>query len=349
MAMARKRRPFELALQAGHDQGAEHADAGRFGGRGEAAIHRAQHAQDQEHRRSQFLDRGEILGHRRDPHLALGGRHQRRLERGVDHDPGHEAAGQQEARDEAGGEQLGDRDIAQHAVDDHDVGGRDQKAQRARAGERADGDVLGIAALQQFGERDAADHLGRRRRRAGDGGEDRAADDVDVQQPARQQRRPRRQAAEQRLRQPGAEQDLAHQDEQRQRQQFLRGQDVPGVLRQQLVERDVAEQRQQDRAGDGQGPADPQAARQEGEQHHEHGDDDDQHGRSRPHAQRHSATAPARMLRSSSGRPSAAWKKRATNCTVSRTMPKVTKICGIHISVPLDTEVWPLSKLRQVK
>ena len=70
-----------------------------------------------------------------------------RLQRGVDHHPGHEAAGQQQARDEAGGEQLDDRDVAEHAVDDHDVRRRDQEAERAGAGERADRDVLGVAAL----------------------------------------------------------------------------------------------------------------------------------------------------------------------------------------------------------
>src|SRR5476649_1529315 len=161
-----------------------------------------------------------------------------------------------------------------------------------------------------------------------------------MQQAARQQGGPRRQSTEQRLRQARAEQDLPHQDEQRQRQQFLRGEDVPGVLRQQLVERDVAEQRQQDGSGDREGPADPHAAREEREQHDEHGNDDDKH---------YSATCPARMLTSSSGRPRAAWKKRAMNWTVSRTMPKVMKNCGIHTSVPLDIDVCPASKLRQVK
>jgi hypothetical protein len=129
------------------------------------------------------------------------------------HDPGHETAGEQKARDEAGREQLQDRDVAQHAVDDHDVGGRDQEPQRAGAGKRADGDILRIAALQQLGQRHAADHLGGCRRRAGDGGKDRAAQHVDMQQAPRQQPGPGRQAREQRARQVGAKQQLAHDDE----------------------------------------------------------------------------------------------------------------------------------------
>ena len=63
----------------------------------------------------------------------------------------------------------------------------------------------------------------------------------------------------------------------------------------------------------------------------------------------YSATPPARMLRSSSGRPKAACRKRAANWMVSRMMPKVMKAWGIQTRVPLETDVWPASKLRQVK
>ncbi len=86
--------------------------------------------------------------------------------------------------------------FGRHAVDDHDDRRRDQQSQRARAGQRADGDVLGIAAARKLGQGHLADGGAGRRRRARDGGEDRAADDVGVQQPARDALEPRRQALE---------------------------------------------------------------------------------------------------------------------------------------------------------
>src|SRR4029079_9808079 len=89
-------------------------------------------------------------------------------------------------------------------------------------------------------------------------------------QPARQQPGPRREPLEQRARQPRLEQDLAHQDEHRQRQQLLRGEDVPGVLREQRVERDVAEQREQQRAGRSERQPDPDAPGKRREQDREH-------------------------------------------------------------------------------
>src|SRR6267154_1700663 len=71
---------------------------------------------------------------------TLGFGDQRGAQRRMDHDPGHEAAGEQKARDEAGGEQFQDRDVAEHAIDDHDVRRRDQEPERAGAGEAADRD-----------------------------------------------------------------------------------------------------------------------------------------------------------------------------------------------------------------
>src|SRR6266540_1887414 len=47
----------------------------------------------------------------------------------------------------------------EHAIDDHDFRRRNQKAERAGACERADRDIPGITAAQQFVERHAADHL----------------------------------------------------------------------------------------------------------------------------------------------------------------------------------------------
>ena len=59
---------------------------------------------------------------------------------------GHEQAGQHEAGQHAGDEQLGDRDVGGDAIHDHDDGRRNQQAERAGTGQRADGDAVRIAA-----------------------------------------------------------------------------------------------------------------------------------------------------------------------------------------------------------
>ena len=52
---------------------------------------------------------------------------------------------------DAGDEELGDRDVGAHAVDDHDDRGRNQQAERAGAGQRADDHLLGVAARLSSG------------------------------------------------------------------------------------------------------------------------------------------------------------------------------------------------------
>ena len=150
---------------------------------------------------------------------ASARRHLRPGGAGPDRQVAREQRGQQHARQHAGDEELGDRDLGADAVDDHDDRRRDQQPQRAGAGQRADRDAVRVAAALQLGQAHLADRGAGGGARARHGGEDRAADHVDVQQPPRQRLHPRRQAAEHVVRQPGAEQDLAHPDEQRQRGQ----------------------------------------------------------------------------------------------------------------------------------
>ena len=80
-----------------------------------------------------------------------------------------------------------------------------------------------------------------------------------MQQPPRQQARPWCEAIEQRARQARSEQHLAHQDEERQCKQLLRRQDIPGVLRHQLVDWQVAEDEEEKGAGQRQRQSDPNA------------------------------------------------------------------------------------------
>ena len=112
--------------------------------------------------------------------------------------------GQQQAGYDPGDEEMGDRDVGGDAIDDHDDRRRDQQAERAGAGQRADGDVLGIAAALQLRQRHLADGRARRGGRAGDRGEDGAADDVGVEQPpgtrSSQGARPRNMSSDRRVR-----------------------------------------------------------------------------------------------------------------------------------------------------
>src|SRR2546428_2671442 len=90
----------------------------------------------------------------------------------------------------------------------------------------------------------------------------------------------------------GAKQELTHDDEQWKSEQFLRGQDVPGVLGQELVERNVAEERQHERAGDRERDPDPHAAGEQAEQDPEQRSDDAQHFASRSKGIMPTASAP---------------------------------------------------------
>ena len=200
----------------------EHADHRRFGRRGEPAIDRADDAEDQQRHRDQPARRLDARGER---HRRLGRRHAFLVEQRPDDDEAHEQPGQHDARDHAGDEQPRDRLLGDGGVDDQDDRGRDQQAERAGAGQRADRHLFVVAALQQFGQRDAADRCAGGGGGAGHRGKDRAADHVDMQQPAGQFLQPRRQPLEHVVGQFGAVEDLAHPDEHRQ------SGEVPGIRR----------------------------------------------------------------------------------------------------------------------
>jgi hypothetical protein len=117
---------------------------------------------------------------------------------------------------DAADEQLGDRNFGGDAVDDHDDRRGNQQAERAGAGQGADRDVFRVTALGQFRQGDLADGGAGGRRRARDGGENGAADDIGVKQTAGQLFQPGREALEHVFGEPGAEQDLAHPEEHRQ-------------------------------------------------------------------------------------------------------------------------------------
>ena len=149
-------------------------------------------------------------------HRRIGRRRALRM----DQRPGRDVAGikrhHQQARQESGEENLNDGDVGLHGVDHHGDRRRDQNAERAGAGQRAEAQAFVIAALLQFGQRDLGNRGAGRGRRSGDRTEHAAGEHIDVHQPARQPVQPGRKSAEHFLRQPRAEQDFAHPDEERQ-------------------------------------------------------------------------------------------------------------------------------------
>ena len=171
-------------------------------------------------------------------------------------------------------EQLDDAFVDRHAVDDQRQRGRDHQAQRRRACQRADDHVFGVFAFAQFGDRHLA-HGGQRRcRRARNGGEHRAADDIGVHQPARQPRHPGREARNMSSAKPGSIQDLAHPDEHRQRGQRPAGRGAPDVVSHHVAHGPGGEQLHPNPGNAHQGQADPDAGAQKQEQDEKEQDDD---------------------------------------------------------------------------
>src|SRR6266702_4678164 len=136
-----------------------------------------------------------------------------RVEQGPAGDVAGEEQHQHDPRQHARDEQPRDRYVGRDAVHDHDDRGRDEEAERAGAGERADRHALVVAPLLQLRDRDLSDGGCGCRGGARDRGEDAAAEDIAVHQPARERRHPRRESPQHVLGNAAAEQDLAHPDE----------------------------------------------------------------------------------------------------------------------------------------
>ena len=316
-----------------------HAERRGLGRGRHAGVDRPQHRGYQQHHGNQVARGGELLRQRR----ALGDRgNLPRIGQRPDDDVAGEQQRQHQPGDHAGDEQLRDRHVGGDAVDDHDDRRRDQQPQRARARERADGHALRVAALLQFGQRHLADGRAGRRRRARHGGEDRAADDVGVQQPPGHPLEPRREALEHVLGQPRAEQDLAHPDEQRQRGQRPRGRAAPDGDGHRVAGRARAEELHADPRDAGERQSDPHAAAQQQEQR-----DDQQAGDGGIAHSLCSASAGATWRR----RPRHSSTSSSRNAMASTTVPTAIAICGIHsgvASLPVETslncQLWTASR-----
>ena len=264
-------------------------------------------------------------------HAPVGHRNLVRVQQRPHHQVAREQRRQQDARHHAGDEQLGDRHVGRDAVDDHDDGRRDEQAQRAGPGQRADGDVARVAAAAQLGQGHLADGGAGGRRRARYRGKDGAADHVGVQKAPRQPGDPGRQAAEHALAQLGAKQDLAHPDEQRQGGERPAGGRAPDGDGHGVARRAGREQLHADPGDAGQRQADPHAAAEQREQRQDQqaGDGEVTHCAAPPRRRRraragHAAPAPIRPRRRRTAAPcprpwrsagsTAAWRRCRWTC-----------------------------------
>jgi hypothetical protein len=158
----------------------------------------------------------------------------------------HEHAGQHEARNEARHVQPAHRGLRQEAVDDEVDARRDQNPQGAPSGQRAEDETLVIGRLLEIRQGDLADRRRRGHARPRDGGEHGTGHHVGVQQPPRQVPEPAIEGAIQSIRQPGAQQDLAHEDEQRHGDEHEVDAGIPDHLADEEVQRPRREEARQE-------------------------------------------------------------------------------------------------------
>ena len=134
------------------------------------------------------------------------------------HDPLHGEAQQERrenARQDAGGEQLADVGLGHHAVDHHQRRGRNEDAERAAAGDRAGRQAVRIAELAHGRIGDLGHGGGGGDRGAADGAEAGAGAHRRHGEPAAQMADAGVGGAEQLLRHAGPRDEVAHQDEKR--------------------------------------------------------------------------------------------------------------------------------------
>ena len=138
---------------------------------------------------------------------------------GVEDRPGDEQGHQQQAGQDAREKQPPDRGFGGDPVDDHRHRRRDQDAECAAGGDRARGDLVGIAALAHLGDAHLADRGAGGGTGAGHRGEKGAGAEVGHHQPARHLRQPAFERLVEIGPRPGRRDRRAHDDEHRDRQE----------------------------------------------------------------------------------------------------------------------------------
>ena len=165
------------------------------------------------------------------------------------------AARHQQSRDHAGEEQRADRDVGRHAVDDHRQRRRDDRADRGRRRGEGGRDVRRVAFVRHRLDLERAESARVRHGGARRPGEEHARHDVGVAEPAAHPADAHLREGEDARGDARRVHDVAHQDEQRRREQRKRIDGLGDTLRDreigdagELQERDGREsQREPDR------------------------------------------------------------------------------------------------------
>ena len=147
-------RDRELAAQEADRHREERAGRPAFGRRHHAGIKPADHAHDQHDDRPDFAERRPALAPQRRAVGKLDRRGERRIEPAADHDHDHVGGGGEQPGNDAGNQQLGDRDLGEHAVEHEQDARRDQRIERAAACDRAAGEALVVAVLEHLRHRE---------------------------------------------------------------------------------------------------------------------------------------------------------------------------------------------------
>ena len=272
-------------LSAAKHEGAHDAEGGCLGGGGHSPVDGAEDDEDQDQRRHEIGEAPEPLPPARRGRRGGGPAH----DEPVAEDERHEERGDQGPRQEPGHVELADRGLGDQPVDDEGDAGRDEVAEGAPRGQRAQDHPRAVACLLEVGQGHRADGGGGGHARPGDGREDRARDDVGVQEPARQSAEPEVEGAVELIGQTGAEQDLAHQDEQGHRHQHEVDARNPDGLPDEEIQRPVGEDHAGEEAEHAERGRHVDARAEEHEEHQGQGGEGDHRPRARPAAREQKA------------------------------------------------------------
>ena len=212
----------------------------------------------------------------------LGRRDQAGRESHAHPDIGHEDERHQDARQHARDEEPLHGLLDHRPVDDHGDAGRDQDAQSPARGQAAEENFRLVAAPPHLGDGHGPDGGRRRHARAAHRREDGAGHDIGLQEPAFEAVEPRQaHAPVEVFAQPRAQDELAHQDEERHRGQHEALDGVPADIAQGGERRRPTVQQQHDDPGESQAERYPEPQKQQYEQqpNHEKKRDFPAHGR----------------------------------------------------------------------
>ena len=170
--------------------------------------------------------------------------------------------------DDAGGEQVGDRDADDRPVEDELGTRRNHERQGPGDADRAEDQIFIVSPFPKLGDRDTAYGRGAGRAGAEDGGKDRAHQDVDLQKLPRQPRRQRREAGISPLGEAAAQDDLAHEHEGRHGREAVHVERLPHLAAHELNA--SPPDHHDDEGREAQGHADPHPHHEQAEKRHNH-------------------------------------------------------------------------------